>query len=135
LSTCAIGAAVVAAAAAQDMRPRSVWDGVYTSEQVQRGVKLAANQCVACHGDRLTGGESAPPLAGDLFNANWDGVMLLDLFDRVRMTMPLDKPGSLSRQQAADLLAYMLSLGKFPSGRVALDAGLVGQIKFETFRP
>jgi len=51
------------------------------------------------------------------------------------MTMPLDKPGSLSRQQAADLLAYMLSLGKFPSGRVALDAGLVGQIKFETFRP
>lgn len=132
---CVIGAAVVAAAAAQDMRPRSVWDGVYTTEQVQRGEKLAANQCVACHGDRLTGGESAPPLAGDLFNANWDGVMLLDLFDRVRMTMPLDKPGSLSRQQTADLLAYMLSLGKFPSGRVALDAGLVGQIKFETFRP
>ena len=99
LSACAIGAALVTAAAAQDGRPRSVWDGVYTTEQMQRGEKLAAGQCVACHGDRLSGGESAPPLAGDLFNANWDGVMLLDLFDRVRMTMPLDKPGSPSRQQ------------------------------------
>lgn len=135
LLTCVIGAALVAAAAAQDGRPRSVWDGVYTTEQMQRGEKLAAGQCVACHGDRLIGGESAPPLAGDLFNANWDGVMLLDLFDRVRMTMPLDRPGSLSRQQTADLLAYMMSLGKFPNGPVALDAGLVGQIKFESFRP
>mgnify|MGYP001618076650 CR=1 FL=1 len=129
-----VGAAVVAAAAAQGA-PRSVWDGVYTTEQMQRGDKLAAEHCVACHGDRLIGGESAPPLAGDVFNANWDGVMLIDLFDRVRMTMPLDKPGSLSRQQTTDLLAYMLSLGTFPNGRVALDAGLVGQIKFESFRP
>jgi cytochrome c len=102
---------------------------------MQRGDKLAAEHCVACYGDRLIGGESAPPLAGDVFNANWDGVMLIDLFDRVRMTMPLDKPGSLSRQQTTDLLAYMLSLGTFPNGRVALDAGLVGQIKFESFRP
>jgi mono/diheme cytochrome c family protein len=135
LSTCAIGAALAAVVAAQDRRPRSVWDGVYTTAQVQRGEKLASSRCVACHGDRLDGGDSAPPLAGEMFNANWDGVMLLDLFDRVRMTMPLDKPGSLSRQQTADVIAYMLSLGRFPNGRLALDAGLVGQIKFESIRP
>ena len=86
-----------------------MWDGVYTVEQARRGGELAADRCVACHGDRLAGGESAPPLAGDQFNATWEGVMLSDLFDRIRMTMPLENPGSLTRQQTADVLAYMLS--------------------------
>jgi hypothetical protein len=85
----------------------------------------------------LRGGEAAPPLAGDQFNANWEGVILADLFDRIRTTMPLDKPGSLSRAQTADLVAYMLSLGKIPAGSAALpaDAGVLGQIKFESNRP
>ena len=116
---------------------RSVWDAVYTTEQAQRGEALATGQCVACHGDRLSGGESAPALAGDLFSANWDGVMLSDLFDRIRTTMPLERPASLSRQQTADLLAYVLQVGTFPAGSTPLgtDAGTLGQIKFESIRP
>ena len=113
-----------------------MWDGVYTAEQARRGGMLAADRCVACHGDRLAGGESAPPLAGDQFNATWEGVMLSDLFDRIRMTMPLESPGSLSRQQTADILAYMLSVGSFPAGTaMATDAGVLGQIKFRSNRP
>jgi mono/diheme cytochrome c family protein len=114
-----------------------VWDGVYTVEQARRGGALATDKCVACHGDRLAGGESAPPLAGDLFNATWEGVVLSDLFDRIRMTMPLESPGSLSRQQTADIVAYMLSLGSFPPGTSAMatEAGVLGQIKFISNRP
>jgi mono/diheme cytochrome c family protein len=117
--------------------PRSVWEGVYIVEQARKGEGLSAAQCVSCHGDGLRGGEAAPPLAGDQFNANWEGVILADLFDRIRTTMPLDKPGSLSRAQTADLVAYMLSLGKIPAGSAALpaDAGVLGQIKFESNRP
>ena len=42
----------------------SVWDGVYTVEQANRGKGMYAEQCASCHGSELTGGEMAPPLAG-----------------------------------------------------------------------
>ena len=123
-------------AAAQAPR-RSVWDNVYTVEQASKGEALATAQCVVCHGDRLTGGESAPPLTGDLFNSTWEGVLLSDLADRIRTTMPIDKPGTLSRQQTADLLAYMLSLSKIPAGAMPLpaDAGALAQITYRSYPP
>ena len=65
---------------------------------------------------RLTGAEAAPALVGDLFNANWEGVPLGDLLERIRVSMPQDMPGSLSRQQNVDVIAYMLKLGKIPVG-------------------
>jgi mono/diheme cytochrome c family protein len=116
---------------------RSVWDGVYSQEQARRGERLAVEQCVSCHGDRLTGGESAPPLAGELFNSTWEGVPLSELADRIRTTMPQDKPSSLSRQQTADVVAYMLNLGTFPAGSSPLgtESSVLAQIKFESIRP
>lgn len=138
---CVVAAALavvsVAGAAGQALAARSIWDGVYSADQAQRGERLAIEQCVVCHGDRLSGGESAPPLAGELFNATWDGVPLADLFDRIRTTMPLDRPSSLSRQQTADLLAYMLRAGRFPAGTAALspEAGVLRQIAFRSIRP
>src|SRR5438876_3128832 len=39
---------------------RSVWDGVYTEEQAKRGESIYRKECAVCHGDMLTGGESAP---------------------------------------------------------------------------
>ena len=128
---------VAAFAAVSAQGPRSVWDGVYTAEQAMQGEKLATARCVLCHGDRLTGGELAPALSGDVFSANWDGVMLGDLVDRIRKTMPVDSPGTLSRQQTVDIVAYILSLGQFPAGAAPLptDAGVLTQIKFESIKP
>lgn len=116
---------------------RSVWDMVYTVEQAKKGEALAASQCVSCHGDRLMGGEAAPPLAGDQFNSTWEGVLLSDLSDRIRTTMPLEKPGTLSRQQTADVLAYMLSVSKIPAGTTPLpaDALALGQIRYLSYPP
>ncbi len=62
---------------------RSVWDGVYTEEQAKRGEAVYRKECATCHGDILTGGESAPPLTGGAFQANWNGLTLGDLFDRM----------------------------------------------------
>ena len=116
---------------------RSVWESVYTVEQARKGEALAVAQCVSCHGEGLRGGESAPPLTGDLFNSTWEGVLLSDLSDRIRTTMPLDKPGTLSRQQTADVLAYMLSLSKIPAGMLPLpaDTGALAQIKYLSYPP
>jgi mono/diheme cytochrome c family protein len=116
---------------------RSVWDGVYTDEQAKRGEAVYRKGCAACHGDMLTGGESAPPLTGGVFQANWNGLTLGDLFDRIRKTMPLTKPGSLTRQEGADVLAFMLSINKFPAGKAELyrQSEMLKEILFQAKKP
>ena len=99
---------------------RSVWDGVYTAEQAKRGQARYNQQCASCHGDTLMGGESAPPLAGGEFLSTWNGLTAGELFDRTRTTMPQNKPGSLSREANAEILAYMLSVNQFPAGKADL---------------
>jgi quinoprotein glucose dehydrogenase len=124
-------------ASAQGGATRSVWDGVYTDEQALRGERVSAAQCARCHGQTLTGAEAAPALVGDAFNANWEGVPLGDLFERIRVSMPQDAPGSLSRQQNADLIAYLLKMGKMPAGsaELATDTAALGQILYKSNRP
>jgi quinoprotein glucose dehydrogenase len=132
---CIVLGAGLAVAGAQGQK--TIWDKVYTAEQSARGEKLYADKCAACHGESLGGVEMAPPLAGDTFNSNWEGVALNDLFERMRTSMPQNAPGSLSRAQNADILAHMLKVGGFPAGDEPLDAqaGALAQIKFLTYKP
>ena len=122
---------------AQAPAVRSVWDGVYTEDQAKRGEPMYRKECAACHGDTLTGGESAPPLTGGAFLANWNGLTMGDLFDRIRKTMPQSAPGRLTRQQDADILAFMLSVNKFPAGKLELyrQSEMLKEIRFETAKP
>ena len=47
--------------------------------------------------------------------------------------MPADNPGRLSREQDADILAFMLSMNQFPEGKTELDhrTEVLKQIRFE----
>ena len=112
---------------------KSIWDGIYTEEQATRGKALYASECSSCHGAELTGGEMAPGLAGGEFISGWDGLTVGDLFERIRISMPQNSPGSLSGQQNADILAFVFSVNKFPTGTSELpkEAGILKQIKFE----
>jgi len=116
---------------------RSVWDGVYTAEQSKRGEAAYAANCASCHGAALGGGESAPPLTGGEFMANWNGLTAGDLFDRIRTTMPADRPGQLKREDTADILAYMLNVSQFPAGKTELghQTEVLKQIKIEAEKP
>jgi cytochrome c len=100
---------------------RSVWDGVYSQDQAKRGGALYAKECASCHGNELSGGEEAPPLAGDGFLSNWNGLTVGDLFERIRKSMPQQRPGSLSRQTNADILSFMLQVNQFPAGKKEMD--------------
>lgn len=138
LSACLAGSfCVVWAQEPAPSTARSVWDGVYTEEQSKRGDEVYRKACAACHGDSLTGGESAPALTGGAFLANWNGLTLADLFDRIRKTMPQSAPGRLSRQQDADVLAFMLSANKFPTGKSELykQSEMLKEIRFESEKP
>jgi len=116
---------------------RTVWDGVYNEEQAQRGRAVFLNQCSNCHGRDLEGADMTPPLTGGSFMANWDGVSLGDLADRVRNTMPLNAPGSLSRQDTTDIVAYVLRFNQFPAGKEELprEVPVLKQILFKASRP
>jgi mono/diheme cytochrome c family protein len=132
-----VGTIAVMAIGLLAQQPKTIWDRVYTDEQAGRGQKLYAQQCAQCHGDGLTGVEAAPPLTGDMFNSNWEGVALSDLFERIRTSMPQNNPGSLTRAQTADILAHMLKVGGFPAGDTQLDGqpGALTPIKFLTYKP
>src|SRR5258708_33988746 len=108
-------------AQAPEAESRSVWDGVYTEEQAKRGEPIYHKECAACHGAMLTGGESAPPLTGGPFLANWNGLTMGDFFDRIRKTMPQTNPGRRTRQQDAAILPFFLTVNKFPPRQTALS--------------
>jgi mono/diheme cytochrome c family protein len=108
--------------AAQDNR--TVWDKVYSEEQAKRGALVYSGQCANCHAPDLTGGDASTPLTGDAFTENWNDQSVGDLFERIRISMPQDAIGTLSRQQNADVVAYILSVGKYPSGESELPTEL-----------
>jgi S-disulfanyl-L-cysteine oxidoreductase SoxD len=116
---------------------RSVWDGVYTEEQAKRGEELYRKECASCHGDTLVGGGGAAPLTGGAFLSNWNGLTVGDLFERIRKTMPQRSPGTLTKQQDADILAYLLSFNKFPAGKTELQKQVefLKEIRFEATKP
>jgi quinoprotein glucose dehydrogenase len=116
---------------------RSVWDGVFSADQAKRGQVRYRELCASCHGDTLEGGESAPPLAGGEFLSNWNTLSVGDLFDRTRGTMPQSKPGSLTREANAEIMAYLLSANQFPAGKDALpqSSEVLREIRIEAVKP
>jgi quinoprotein glucose dehydrogenase len=100
---------------------RSIWSGVFTAEQAERGKAFHLGVCAKCHGDRGDGaGEpdqpQAPAIARASFLRKWDGQSLATLFEYIRGTMPPDNPASRSDQQYIDALAYMLAMTNVPPG-------------------
>ncbi len=100
----------------------SVWDGVFTEAQATRGQAVYPGACGICHGRRLNGApedpdmRSTPPLARARFLRVWEGRSLATLFEYTRATMPEDNPNSLTEQEYADVIAYMLTVGGMPAG-------------------
>jgi mono/diheme cytochrome c family protein len=106
---------------------RSITDNAYSTTQAARGQAIYKTQCAGCHGNAMEG-TSGPPLVGDDFLSNWSARPLANLVDKVEKTMPFNLPGSLSRQQSIDLVAYVLQTGKFPAGQTDLSEAALSQI-------
>src|SRR5437764_13944388 len=105
----------------QAQQQQTVRQGVYAENQARRGQAVYKAQCASCHGEMLEG-RLGPPLTGQDFIGDWAKQPLSELFGKIRNTMPQDDPGKLTPQQAADILAYVLQVGKFPSGRAQLSS-------------
>jgi mono/diheme cytochrome c family protein len=123
--------ASLSAAPDQSSANRTIWSGVFNAEQAKRGEASAGRNCAKCHSADLAGGQDGPALVGGDVLKAWDGMTVGELFDRVRTTMPADAPRSLSPQETADLVAFVLSLNKCPTGEKELPSEMdaLGQIR------
>lgn len=120
----------------QEKAARSVWDGIYTDPQAARGEAGYREACASCHGQNLDGRGQIPPLAGSDFTANWNGMTVGDLFEKIQDSMPADRPGELTKEQNARILAYILKFNRFPAGSMELPDSLdaLRRIRFDAER-
>jgi mono/diheme cytochrome c family protein len=94
---------------------RSVWEGVYTEDQAARGQNTFATSCARCHDVADFTGPSSS------FLQNWEASTVLDLFQLLQKTMPMDNPGSLRPQDYADVVGYLFRANGIPAGKDELD--------------
>jgi len=96
---------------------RSVWSGVYTTAQAERGRAAFEASCAACHRPDLSGrGTAIPALRGDSFTGERHGTSVGELYELVRTTMPPGRATTLAPEVYTDLVAYLLSANAFPPG-------------------
>jgi mono/diheme cytochrome c family protein len=100
--------------------------GVYTTQQASRGRDVYLGNCKSCHVPESH--------TGATFNATWNGRALSELYVYIRDLMPKNDPGSLSPQENADVVAYLLRMNRMPAGKneLPVDSTVLKAIRFET---
>jgi mono/diheme cytochrome c family protein len=103
---------------------QSVWDGVYSAAQAERGRSAYETSCVNCHNRDLAGSVRAPALRGDKFMLSWQNGSVNNLYSKIRFSMPATYPDSVSDEVKLDIVAYLLQQNGFPAGStgLAIDA-------------
>jgi mono/diheme cytochrome c family protein len=104
---------------------RTVWDGVFTQAQAERGRTEYDVWCASCHQSDLSGGvlvgdDEAPTLRSvEKLIERRD---LDNVFTFIKNGMPRDEPASLMDQTYLDILTYLLQENGFPAGKTELKA-------------
>lgn len=96
----------------------------FTAEQATRGQRVFTTICSTCHGRN--------EFTGPIFALTWKAEPVGNLFEHISTAMPQDRPGSLSPQQYADVLSYILQLNGGAAGDRELppDAKLLGRMRW-----
>lgn len=126
-------AAAFAAPATKAEQGTSATSGVYTEAQAKRGAEAYASACSSCHGPGLEGDGFAPALSGSMFMANWTGTTVGDLFERIRVSMPPGQEDTVTAQEKADIVGFILKSNKYPAGSTELgtQTAALKMIKFD----
>jgi quinoprotein glucose dehydrogenase len=115
-------------ASEQAAATKTIWDGVYSEAQAQRGVLAYRAACAGCHRGDLTGQNSA--LIGERFMNRWREDSLNSLFANIKQTMPRDNPGGLKDDMYVDIVSYILQQNSIPGGKDELLVDTLKSIQF-----
>jgi ankyrin repeat protein len=113
---------VAAAGPAQGVNRKSIWTGVYSAGQAERGQTLYRQACAHCHSEDLLGERSAPALVGQPFSARWANLSVDEMLQVIRRTMPQEAPDTLGTQGYVDIISYMLKANGAAPGSAELPA-------------
>jgi len=122
IACCLLPACCLVLSAAGNQAARTVWDGVYTEAQAERGGMAYQQACVACHREDLRGDNNAPSLVGESFTFLWGDMEVGELSAKIQKLMPPERPGSLPAQTYSDIIAFILKKNDFPAGSTGLSA-------------
>ena len=89
----------------------SINDKIYTKKQAKIGEALYKENCLICHNKKYF---------RPVFKT-WENQSLGTFFLVMSSSMPEDNPGSLVHQEYIDILAYILSLNRYSSGKEELS--------------
>jgi hypothetical protein len=102
---------------------KTVWEGVFTEAQAQRGRSAYMQYCVSCHKADLLGIEAS--MKGEPFIERRREDNLETLFLDIKATMPRGNPGGLPDQTYVDIITYMLQNNEMPAGTAELTPELL----------
>jgi len=108
------------------LHAKTVWDGVFTAAQAQRGQASYTQYCLSCHKADLLGIEGA--MKGELFMERRREDSLETLFLDMKATMPRRNPGGLPDQTYSDIISYILQSNDMPAGDVELKPDVMEKI-------
>ena len=114
-----LAAAIVLIALTAAQPPLSIWEGMYSTAQAQRGRAVYEMHCSRCHGNDLNG-VSGSALKGDGFMRHWEGRGVERLFRKIRDTMPPQSGDTIADGDKLDVVAYVLQQNGFPDGATEL---------------
>jgi mono/diheme cytochrome c family protein len=93
---------------------------LYQAVQAKRGKATYLSRCAVCHGKDLVGG-GAPALTGTQFFTRGMNNKIGDVFRYMVQEMPTGQPGSLTHDQYADVMSFILQSNGFPAGDAPLS--------------
>jgi hypothetical protein len=120
--------------AAQTTERKTVWSGVYTDTQADRGSVAYLANCSPCHGVEL---EGVANLKGTDFMERWREFDVRGLYDWISKSMPrprrgsTNRPGSLPEDTYVDIIAHIFRANGFPAGTDDLKTSVMKGIQIE----
>jgi cytochrome c553 len=108
----------------------TIWNGVYSPDEAERGKKTAARLCENCHGTDLKGTDKAPRLTGKEFFDQWNDLRLSDVVAYIQSAMPRTHAFYVGPDDTRDIIGYMLRESGVPAGRLPIskDMNVLNQI-------
>src|SRR5689334_14006641 len=96
--------------------------GPHTAQQAAAGQASYQANCAGCHQQNLGGSGDAPPLRGTQFVTNWGPRTTRELLSFMQLTMPPARPGVMSADEYAGIVAFILQSNGVAAGNQALTA-------------